>query len=56
MTHPVTSVERGTTLAAARKVHARTGLRAPVLERGRFLGLLRRRHQKAVRHGFGSTR
>ncbi len=55
MTHPVTSVESATTLAAARKVHARAGLNVlPVVERGRFLGILGRQvTEKAVRHGFG---
>ena len=55
MTHPVTSVERATTLAAARKVQVRAGLNVlPVLERGRFLGILGRlATEKAVRHGFG---
>ncbi len=55
MTSPVTSVERATTLAAARKVQARAGLNVlPVVERGRFLGILgRQAAEKAVRHGFG---
>ena len=55
MTHPVTSIERVTTLAAARKVQARTGLNVlPVVERGRFVGILGRTvTEKAVRHGFG---
>lgn len=55
MTHPITGVERDTTLASARKVQVRTGLHVlPVLERGRFLGVLGRPvTEKAVRHGFG---
>jgi len=55
MTHPVTSIDRATTLAAARKVHARAGLHAlPVVEGGKFLGILGRVvTEKAVRHGFG---
>jgi tRNA nucleotidyltransferase (CCA-adding enzyme) len=57
MTHPVTGVERDTTLAGARKVQLRTGLHVlPVLDRGRFLGLLARPvTEKAVRHGFGES-
>jgi tRNA nucleotidyltransferase (CCA-adding enzyme) len=56
MTHPVTSVERATTLAEARAVQARTGLHVlPVVDRGRFLGILGRPvAEKAVRHGFGA--
>jgi tRNA nucleotidyltransferase (CCA-adding enzyme) len=55
MTHPVTSIERDTTLAAARKVQVRAGLQVlPVVERGRFVGILGRTvADKAVRHGFG---
>jgi len=55
MTHPVTGIEPVTTLAAARKVQARTGLQVlPVVERGHFLGILGRVvTEKAVRHGFG---
>ncbi len=55
MTHPVTSIERDTTLAAARKVQTRTGLNVlPVVARGLFVGILGRTvTEKAVRHGFG---
>jgi len=56
MTHPVTSIERSTTLAAARKVLTRAGLQVlPVVESGRFLGILGQAvTDKAVRHGFGA--
>lgn len=56
MTHPVTGIAPDTTLAAARKVQARTGLNVlPVVERGRFVGILGRTvTDKAVRHGFGA--
>ncbi len=57
MTHPVTAVEGTATLAAARRLHQRTGVHVlPVVDGGRFLGLLHRPStEKAVRHGFGEN-